>query len=511
MRFSFECEGSNEDFTGRREKRKDEMKRYISLLILATLLMGVVLSFNPVLAADPDPAMTTSYTVASDNHTHVWGPNWSSENFTTDNFTESTVTSVQLKLTAVGTPAAGYFTVSIYKTSGGLPTGLPIATGNIQETVVSTSDWYSIPMATETTLELNTNYALVASAPNGTATNGIIWEKKTVGTYTGGMEAASANSGLTWAVVAPTTCDFLFQLWGKGTIIIQDVKAFQGYKTTGDWLIVVRYLNKFAPYFPSQNVKSYFAIQLVDNVTVLSSNSIPEWGNRIGSIYLAPAQVTGLDFGKAYKIRIQGLFTGSPYVDYTMVGSDWLGVDLTQLNSWCVSSASVMAEYDTTRTSITTVYTTSIATRGEVLNSAGGNILSAGISGLQTVRPEIFQIYTSNTQYTPATGTATFANTARAGTAAAIGPDAVIAFGRMGTNVMGGIPYNYVIAIVAIVLCFGLAAASFPFGHTTAANIICLGILFAFGYFGFDWIWIAMIYVVSIFLLAKKLWIDTGM
>jgi len=292
---------------------------------------------------------------------------------------------------------------------------------------------------------------------------------------------------------------------------IEDCKVVQGFKTAGDWLVVCRYKDVFTPYYPTADVKRYFAIQLIDPAgTVLTSNPISEWGNRIGSVYLSPAQVTSLDWNGAYKVRIQGLFTGTPYTEYSLVASDWLGTDLTYLDSWAITSATVMQAYDTAQTSTTKTYVTNIATRGACLSATGGDLLVAGIPGLQTVRPTLFQIYTKATEFTSGTGTATNINSIRAGTATAIGPDAVVAFQRFGTDVAGGLPYNYVIAIVALLVCFGLAAASFPFGHTTVANIICLGVLFAFGYFGFDWIWLLMVYIVSVFLLAKKLWIDTG-
>jgi hypothetical protein len=482
---------------------------FLRPVIAALFVFILVCTFAvPVQAADP--VVTTSFTTASDGHTHVWGSTWASENFTTGATTEYTVTSVRLYMSVVGTPAAGNLNVEIRKTSAGLPTGVAIASGSISVASISASAWYDVPVTAEKGLELNTTYSIVASALTGTATNGIVWEKNTAAAYTGWYEQTSTNSGTTWSSVAPQST-FLFQLMGNPTLAIEDVKVFQGYRATGDWLVVCRYINTFVPYYPNQDIKRYFSIQLVDNVTVLTSNSITEWGNRAGSIYLSAAQVTPYTWGGAYKVRIQGLFTGSPYVDYSLVGADWVGTDLTQLDSWALTSAKTIQTYDTAQTGIAKTYTTNIATRGTVLTASGGDILSQGIPGLSTVRPQIFQIYTVGTAYVPQTGTATMANTVRSGTAAAIGPDAVAAFGDFGTDVMGGLAYNQVIALIAVILAFGLAAATFPFGHTTAANVLCIGVVFAFGYFGFDWVWIGMIYAVSVFLLAKKLWIDTGM
>jgi hypothetical protein len=408
----------------------------------------------------------------------------------------------------VGNP--GYVTVSIRHTAGGAPTGVDLASGSINGNALDTSAaWYDIPMTVEKSLELNTVYSIVVSAASGDVSNYVCWRKVNAGGYAGGNAATSANSSITWTT---QTWDQMFELWGNLSLEIQDVKVFQSYKATGDWLIAVRYVNTFAPYYDTYDIKKYFALQLIDSTgAVKASQPCQEWGNRVGSIYLSSVTVTPLTYGGVYKVRIQGLFAGTPYTEYSLVGTDWVGEDLTNLDSWAITSAGIMNTHDTLLNSATKAYVANIATRGAVLTATGGDLLSIGIPGLATVRPLIFQIYTASTAYTPQTGTGTMANTVRTGTAAAVGPDAVVAFGRMGADVMGGLPYNQVIAIVAVFLCFGLAAATFPFGHTTAANVLCVGILFAFGYFGFDWIWLGMIFAVSVFLLAKKLWIDTGM
>jgi hypothetical protein len=328
-----------------------------------------------------------------------------------------------------------------------------------------------------------------------------MWRHVAAGGYTGGASATSANNGTDWTAAAP---DQLFRVCGNLCLQIQDAKVFQSYKDTGDWLITVRYINIYPPYYDTYDVKKYFAVQMLDTSgTMIGSNIVPAWGNRVASIYLSAAKVSALTYGGDYRIRIYGLFTGNPYVEYVLSTSDWLGDNLEQLDSWVITSATVIGAYDSTALTI------SIAQRGIVLNLAGGNIMSSGISGLTTVRPSLFQIYTVPTQYTPQTGTATAANTVRTGVAAAIGPDAVVAWQRVG-NVAGGIPYNNMIAIAALAVMIIVAALTFPFGHTTAANFFSLPILFAFAYYGFDWIWIGMLYLIACFLLVKKLWIDTG-
>jgi hypothetical protein len=461
---------------------------------------------DSIFSTTGSPAIEFYFQTASDNQTNIYGVNWASQTFTTDNVTAKSVTSVRLLLKRVGSP--GNVTVSIRDTSAGAATGVDLVSGTLNGTAMDTAfTWYEFPMTTEKPLHLITQYAICVSASSGDVSNYVAWAFVNAGGYTGGNGLTSANSGLSWTT---KTYDYNFEIWGNASIFIQDAKVFMSYRTTGDWLIVARYVNTFPPYYNTYDIKKYFAIQLIDSAgTVLTSNPITEWGNRVGSIYLAPSQVTSLDWNGTYKVRIQGLFTGTPYTEYSLTSADWLGDDLTQLDSWCFSSAVVIGTYESTST-VTKAYTANIATRGTVLNSSGGDIITAGIPGLATVRPQIFQIYTTGTQFTPGTGTATNANAIRGGTAAAIGPKADAAFTQLGT-VLGGVNSKQMIAIIACILAAVIAGTTFPFGHTTAANFFVVIILFTFVYFGFDPIYIATLYIVAAFLLAKKLWIDTGM
>jgi hypothetical protein len=480
------------------------------ILFVIILICGYIAAFmpQPVQANNVIAEYTTGDNTAS---TFIWGANYRAQTFTA--LQTAAVQEVWLKLAPSGSPTASYC-CAIRNTAAGAPTGANIVSANITATIVTTTDWYVFTMPSGTILTSGTKYAIVLYSDNATTTDKVTWRYNSTGAYTGGQIAASADSGATWSLAAPIDAyDFMFQVLSTKSMEIQDVKVFTGYKEVGDWLITVRYIDTYPSYYSTYDIRRYFVLQLIDigTSTVKATNSLTRWGNRVGNIYLNAATVSPLTYGGAYKVRLYGTFTGNPYTDYTLLATDWLGSDLANLDSWTITSASVMYTYDYGSNISTNAYTTDIATRGTVLTATGGTILSDGINGLQTVRPALFQIYTATTPYTPATGTATLANAARTGTAAAIGPDAVTAFQRLGQDSLGGLPYNYVIAIVAMVLCFGLAAGTFPYGHTTAANVICIGVLFAFAYFGFDWIWIVMIYAVSAFLLAKKLWIDTGM
>ena len=252
---------------------------------------------------------------------------------------------------------------------------------------------------------------------------------------------------------------------GLGTLPqIQDVKVFEGFKNTGDWLITIRYLNLFTPYYDTYDVRQYFALQLLDTTgTVRATTVCPAWGNKVGCIYLAPSQVTALNWGTGYTVRIYGTFTGNPYTSYTLQGTDWIGVDLTKLDSWVITSAGVIGTY------YSDVLTTNISTRGEVLNTDGASIMNTGIPGLMTVRPNLFQISKS----VPSGSTTTFVQTNRqSGWQAVVGTDTTQILTDIGS--FGGVDGRTVGVFACIVLMIILAAFCLAPGHSMASNVLVI-------------------------------------
>lgn len=277
------------------------------------------------------------------------------------------------------------------------------------------------------------------------------------------------------------------------------MKVFSSYKNAGDWLITVRYLNTYAPYYDTYDIKKYFVLQLVDNVTVKAQNVLPAWGNKVANIYLSAAEVTGLNWGGAYKVRIYGNFSPYPYVDHTLQSSDWVGDDLTQLDSWILSSAAVISTY------YSTTMTTYIADRGEVLNTTGGAIFSSGINGLTTKRPNIFQINTQPTAYTPNATPQNYIATV-GNWQANWGADGTLMLERIGNII--GMSGDFIGSIFFVVLMVALALWAFPAGHSTSANILCVPALFIGIFFGVNPIFIGILAMLAAFLLIKNLWLD---
>jgi hypothetical protein len=454
---------------------------------------------DAIFATKGSPAITTYFNAGSDNCTPIYGINVSAQSFTTDNATEYSVTSVRLELLRVGSP--GTVTVAIRHAAGNVPTGTNLTSGMINGNLLGTSAaWYDIVMSTEETLELDSSYAIMVSASSGDAANYVCWRKVNAGGYAGGTGSTSANSGVSWTA---QTWDQMFELWGNPALEIQDVKVFQSYKATGDWIITARYVNTFAPYYDTFDVKKYFVIQLVDATGIVKASTlVPSWGNRIASIYLSSTTVTPLTYGGDYRVRIQGTFAAAPYTEYALADTDWLGDDLENLDSWVLTSATVLGTYDST------TYTAYVAGRGEVLNATGGSMFATGISGLTTERPEIFQIYTTPNVYTPNPTTQTYRQTT-SNWQANWGADGQLMVERLaGILSIPAADAGFVAAGFFIAMMLILALTAFPAGHTTAANVLSVIFLVTGIGFGLDLIYIILIGLFAAFLLFKNAFMD---
>jgi hypothetical protein len=226
-----------------------------------------------------------------------------------------------------------------------------------------------------------------------------------------------------------------------------------------------------------------------------------------------------------------GLFSGNPSNSWTLTSANWQGSDLTYLDSWVISSAGVIQTYyyvqpsTTSTTSGSTTTTTSgtatgqgqsvitpplltyIATKGQVLNATGAAVFDTGIPGLSQVRPNIFQISTIHPTTTSNTFTQSYRNSLTAWQTN-IGPDGTIMLTRLGNLV--GVQGNLVSTFLFLLMMIIMAVMAFPAGATLAANILSIPFLFAGIFFGFDLLYLLLLGLFAAFLLAKKLFMDTG-
>lgn len=457
-------------------------------------------------ATKGSPAIYENYQTGGNNDSiDIYGQNWAYQ-VVTSNTTAHTMTSMVLYIKRTGSP--GDITVSLRHVSANKPTGLDLETVSGEDvlavidgdTISDSYNWVEFEVP-EFSMEGDTEYAIVVRALDGDDSNDVQWKINDAGGYSTGLYGTTADGGITWSTTAD---DAIFMIYGNPCLAIQDAKVFTGYMETGDWLIAIRYINTYPPFYDTYDPKKEFVFQIApsDNVTaVKAQTSMPAWGNRVGSIYLSADSVSSLQYGDDYYIIMRGLSGSNPYTAYSLEGDDWLGSDLTNLDSWVMSSIAVISTYyDTT-------LTTYVAGRGECLNATGGSICTQGINGLSTCRPELFETYTQAGDYDPEAWTQSY-RLNLGNWQANVGVDTTAAMTRVGNLV--GVSGDMIIVFLLVLVMILLGVLAFPAGHTTAALVLSCGFLFAAIGFGLDIVWIAILALIAAFLFVKQMWFNTG-
>lgn len=171
-----------------------------------------------------------------------------------------------------------------------------------------------------------------------------------------------------------------------GDVSIDSARVFHSYAEANDWMILVRYNNSDSDYAPYTDPSETWALQLRDDTgTVVAQYPIRMWGIRPGSIYISATEASALEWGNAdYSVVMHATYNASFDYTFNLSATDWRGSSMSQLDSFCVYSAKLMAAEDST------TYTISTAEFGDVLNAEGGSIFIRGIPGLDVIRPELF-------------------------------------------------------------------------------------------------------------------------
>ena len=326
-----------------------------------------------------------SYNTWDDTSANLYLSNYFSQTFTTGSDIYS-LYSVRLKLYGVGTTGNLYCTIRATNASG-YPNGLDVAGGTYQGTLLTTLTsglWYEIPM-TGMVLNASTTYAIVCYGTGTTTANDICWryDNGSAGNYSGGQMFNSSNGGITWTP-DPNSSDAMFEVWGYPTNTINDVKVFQDYSITGDWLVVASYdIESTCDYTHP------WLMRLIDSTgTAIYQSQVLQCGDKVGSVQISPAGASSLVVGGNYSVEIVGNFGALPNVSKAINSSDWKGNNMLALDGWVIDQAKQMqAHYNTTYVDTVPVY-------GEVLDSNGAYIFDTGIPQLSTYRPNIFEVTT---------------------------------------------------------------------------------------------------------------------
>jgi hypothetical protein len=257
-------------------------------------------------------------------------------------------------------------------------------------------------------------------------------------------------------------------------------------------------LNIYAPYYDTFDIRQLFVAQFCNAAgTVVAQSPLTMWGNKITSIYLSAATAASLDWGNtSYTVKLYGLFTGNPVASYTLLATDWIGSDLTYLDSWVISSASVIEDYYPGK-----YLTTFIAGRGEVLDAQGGTLFDTGIPGLSTARPNLFATVTI-----PNSPTATaHPQTTRTNLAAwqvAWGAVGVVMLTRIGNLI--GLTGDQVSTLLFLLFAFILTMVGIPKGNGLIAAVLMVPIIIGSVYYGTDLMYIVIMAMIAFGLAAKQ-------
>ncbi len=270
---------------------------------------------------------------------------------------------------------------------------------------------------------------------------------------------------------------------------IDDIKVFQGYMETDDWLIVCVYnisgTNTSTSSCDPYNYPWY--IQLIYNPTsaVVTTNQLQQCGMKPASIYLSAASAASLTWGQNYSVKIYGNWGTTPNNSRAINAStDWKGTNLAVLDQWVIYEAKILQTYDSAD------YVDTVTEYNEVLNVDGGNIFDTGIPYLSTYRPNKFLITTDKVsiQYENYSGDTSYADTLYAqtltttyGTTIANAVDDVAPyFGFFGTNkdksmmavlILAGF---FCLATINIVLAFPIILAGVLVGVFPMGTVILL-------------------------------------
>lgn len=168
------------------------------------------------------------------------------------------------------------------------------------------------------------------------------------------------------------------------TLQIIDVKVFSGYFEYEDNLYVIRYKIIYDAGDPVQDCADFFNFELLDGSTLIAQVAVKSWGYKPGSVYLNA--ISAPDWGGAYTVKLIGnsiAWGEPPETTWNLTSGDWVGADLTSLDTWVISSAEAIQIFYGIQMVI-------YAATGTVLSDQGGIIFNMGIPGLSIEREDIF-------------------------------------------------------------------------------------------------------------------------
>jgi len=283
---------------------------------------------------------------------------------------------------------------------------------------------------------------------------------------------------------------------------VDDVKVFQSYMETDDWLVVVTYNISGTNLSTSVcDTTHIWYLQFKDGVTAdeISNFRIKQCGMRVGSIYMNADKVSALVWEGDYDVVLYGNWGTHPTDSYTLIAVDWRGeVENGGLDEWVLEQAGILQTFDSAD------YLDAVPGYDlDVLTVAGALIFNRGIAELESYRPDIFAVTTESLDipYLINTDDTSYADDLYNSTEAAIGSTIYDAADDVGERWLG-IDGRMMVALLTIMGFLSIAVIE----KSIAFLIILGGVLV--GFFPMGTVFL-IVFIMMVVLVRSLFWSST--
>lgn len=197
-------------------------------------------------------------------------------------------------------------------------------------------------------------------------------------------------------------------------ISIESVRVYEGLWETGDMLFLVEYKDMYAV-DPDEDPQDTFLLGVWDGAVKGPDRPLDYYQHNFTSVYMTAAQVAafGYTFGDELKVRVAGnpvffpsLVEGTNMKTVTLSGGNWLNggsLETTReyLAAWCIVLAGVLEDS----------WSITLLTSSDRLNATGMSKFKEAIPGLDSICPDIFQVYSTFPEYDDPAYTPTYETT----------------------------------------------------------------------------------------------------
>lgn len=186
------------------------------------------------------------------------------------------------------------------------------------------------------------------------------------------------------------------------SVSIESIRVYEGLWEEGDMLFLVEYKVMYAV-DPEEDPQDTFLLGVWDGDVKGPDRPLDYYQHNFTSVYVTAAQVTafGYAFEDEFKVRVTGnpvffpsLVEGTNMKTVTLSGGNWLNggsLEATReyLAAWCIVLAGDLEDS----------WSITLLTSGDRLNSTGISKFRETIPGLDSICPDIFQVYTTYPEY----------------------------------------------------------------------------------------------------------------